>query len=135
MIFLLPPEVAEGASLRGNEYGWSISAFPKALANARSLGFGCLGGQFRFRSPNGTYEMYWLSADATDRRSGETWADYAQRSCSEVLNKFNDLLSKADFAKEAASWGLHAFAVGDLAFVAYFETEASFAELGALRKK
>lgn len=54
---------------------------------------------------------------------------------SEVLDKFNDLVSKTDFAKEAAGWGLLASAVEGLVFVAYFETEASLAELSALRKK
>ena len=133
--FLLPPDIARGASLRGNEYGWQISAFPEALTNARSQGFACLGGQFQFRMPAGIYEMYWLSADSTDRRAGETWADYSQRSCSEVLDKFNDLISKTDFAKEAANWRPHASSIEGLVFVAYFETEASLAELSAARKR
>jgi hypothetical protein len=79
--------------------------------------------------------MYWLNADSSDRRSGETWADYSQRSYSEVLGKFKDLVSRTDFAKEAASWGLHVSAIEDLVFVAYFETEVSLAELATLQKK
>jgi len=131
--FLLPPEVANGASFRGNEYGWQLSAFPEALTQARSRGFACLGGQFQFRLPDSTCEMYWLSADPTDRRLGEGWSDYSERSCSEVLSKFDALVSKTDFAKEAAGWRLEVNAVKDLVFVAYFVTESEFAELSAAR--
>jgi hypothetical protein len=135
MSFLLPPDVANGATLSDNEYGWRVSAFPEALNAAKSHGLVCLGGQFQFRLSGSIYEMYWLNADSTDRRSGETWADYAHRSCSEVLDKFNQLVSKTDFAKEATNWGLHASATEGLVFVACFETEASLAELSAARKR
>ena len=135
MNFLLPPDVARRASLRGNEYGWPISVFPEALIAAKSHGLACLGGQFQFRLSESIYEMYWLSADSTDRRSGETWADYSQRSCAEVLDKFKEFVSKTDFAREAANWRLHASAIDSIVFVAYFETEASLAELSAARKR
>jgi hypothetical protein len=134
MNFLLPPDVASGASLEGNEYGWQVSAFPGAVAAARSHGLACWGGQFQFRLPDGIYEMYWLSADPADRRSDEPWVDYSHRSCSEVLDKFNVLLSKTDFEKEAVGWKLNSSAVEYLVFVAYFETEGSLAELSASRK-
>ncbi len=133
MNFLLPSEIAKGASLRGNEYGWPISAFPEALAKARSLGFACLGGQFQFRSPDSTREMYWLSANSTDRRDHESWLDLSNRSCSEVISKFEDLVSKTDFVKEAANWKLDASATETLVFVAYFESESTFAEISATR--
>lgn len=42
MNLLLLPDIARGASLRGNEYGWQIPAFPEALATASSLGFACV---------------------------------------------------------------------------------------------
>jgi len=125
--FSLPAEIASGACLRGNEYGWPISVFPGALIRARSAGLCCIGGQFQFRLPNGTYEMYWLSADSTDRCDDEPWSDYSNRSCSEVLSKFEDLAAKTDFVKEAASWKLQASALADLVFVAYFESESTFA--------
>jgi hypothetical protein len=131
----LPPDVVNGASLRGNEYGWRVSDFLGALSAAKSHGLACLGGQFQFRLPVGTYEMYWLNADSTDRHNGETWADYSGRSCSEVLDKFNDLVSKTDFAKEASNWGLLSSAVESLVFVAYFETKASLAEVSDARRK
>jgi hypothetical protein len=134
MSVLLPPDVLNRAVLSGNEYGWRVSDFPAALAAAESHGFACLGGQFEFRLSESIYEMYWLNADSTDRRSGETWADYSQRSCSEVLNKFNDLVSKTDFVREALNWGLLPSATEGLVFVAYFENEQSLAELSDTRR-
>ena len=59
MTYELPSDVVEGATLRGNEYGWSISSFPDALSRAEKKGYGCLGGQFQFRLDDGsTCEMY-----------------------------------------------------------------------------
>ena len=45
MVYVLPTEVAQGATLRGNEYGWSLSSFPAALARAEASGYACLGGR------------------------------------------------------------------------------------------
>jgi hypothetical protein len=135
MNFLLPPSIAKGASLRGNEYGWPISAFPEALAEARSLGFACIGGQFQFRLPDSICEMYWLSADPTSRRDDEPWSDFSNRSCLEVMSKFEELFSRTDFVKEAANWKLDASAVETLVFVAYFESESTLAEISATRPK
>jgi hypothetical protein len=131
----LPPEIAKEASFRGNEYGWPIPAFPDALIKARSLGFACLGGQFQFRFPDGTYEMYWLSANSSDRRDGESWSEYANRSCTEVMEKFSQLVPKADFVKEAARWHLDGGALEKLVFVAYFESELTFAEISATHNR
>ncbi|MGA7925849.1 MAG: hypothetical protein WCA20_07620, partial [Candidatus Sulfotelmatobacter sp.] len=86
MVKVLPPQVLQGATLRGNEYGWSVAVFPDALAEAEGRGYACLGGQFQFRLDDGTCEMYWLNADSKDRAHGESWADYCHRSCSEVRN-------------------------------------------------
>jgi hypothetical protein len=124
---LLPIEIVKQASLRGNEYGWPISAFPQALTQARSMGIACIGGQFQFRLPESTCEMYWLNADASDRLPDEAWSDYSNRSCSELLSKFEELVYKTDFVKEAAGWKLHANALETLVFVAYFESESTFA--------
>lgn len=68
--FTLPTEIALGATARGNEYGWTLDAFPQALLKAQALGYACLGGQFQFRLDDGTYEVYWLNADSDDRRQG-----------------------------------------------------------------
>jgi hypothetical protein len=132
--FTLPPEISEGATARGNEYGWTLDAFPQALLKAQVLGFACLGGQFQFRLDDGTYEMYWLNADSTERREAESWAEYATRSCDEVFGRFKAAVASTDFPKEASSWPTLATAMAQgldipkhLVFVAYFVTEAESA--------
>jgi hypothetical protein len=67
----LPPQIAEGARLEANEYGWEPALFPTALANAQALGYACIGGQFQFRRDIGIREMYWLSADCDPRQEAE----------------------------------------------------------------
>jgi hypothetical protein len=105
------------------------------LERARTAGFCCIGGQFQFRLQNGTYEMYWLSADSSERRDAEPWSAYSNRSCLEVLSKFKDLVAKTDFVKEAAGWKLQASDVADLVFVAYFESESTFAANSRTKKQ
>jgi hypothetical protein len=127
----LPQDISQGATLRGNEYGWTVSSFPAALARAEAVGYACLGGQFQFRLDDGTTcEMYWLNAGSTERVPGEEWADYSHRSCSEVLCKFQHLVSAAAFGKEASSWPSVQFdPIKTLVFVASFVTEAELADL------
>src|SRR5438045_1528664 len=93
----LPPEITQGAALRGDEYGWSAASFPEAVEKARALGYACLGGQFQFRLDDVICEMYWLSPDSKDRAPAESWVDYSQRSCSEVLKGFQHLISTTNF--------------------------------------
>jgi len=128
---VLPPDILQGATLRGNEYGSGVSWFPDALARAEAHGYACLGGQFQFRlDDGGTCEMYWLAADSKERAHGESWVDYSHRSCSEVLNKFQHLASVTDFRKEASSWlSGQIDPEKSLVFVAYFITEAELAAL------
>lgn len=127
----LPPDIMEGATVRGHECGWSLSAFPNALARAKVRGYACLGGQFQFRLEDGsTCEMYWLNADSTERMDGESWTDYSRRSCSEVLHKFQHLISHTDFNKETSNWpDVRIDPTNSLVFVAYFLTEAESANL------
>ena len=126
----LPPDVIEGATLRGNEYGWSVFSFPVALDRAKAHGYACLGGQFQFRLVNGsTCEMYWLEADSKERLPGEPWVEYSRRSCSEVKQNFERLVSQKDFTKEASGWSLPPTAAENLVFVAYFVTESDLARL------
>ena len=129
----LPPDVVEGATLRGSEYGWSTISFPAALARAEAHGYACLGGQFQFRLSDGsTCEMYWLSADSKERLPEEQWADYSRRSCSEVKQNFERLMSETDFNKEVSSCNLSSTTTDNLVFVAYFVTESALARLEAL---
>jgi hypothetical protein len=133
--FKLPPQIAEGALLAGNEYGWQVSSFPNALVRAQALGYACIGGQFQFRLDTGIFEMYWLSADSNSRGETESWPSYCQRSCSEVKTGFEKLVSEIDFRKQALEWPAlrEAMAHGldplqTVAFVAYFVDEAEWSE-------
>ena len=140
---LLPAELTQGASLRGEEYGWGIRRFPAALVTAERLGLACLGGQFQFRFDDATYEMYWLSADPGERLAGEIWADYVHRSCSEVAKGFDRLVGATDFPtiiRELPS-DLHDKVMAPefdvtrvLVFVAYFVTEQEFVSLSPAKR-
>ena len=125
----LPPEITQGATSRGNEYGWSISSFPDAMTKAEALGYACSGGQFQFRSSDAICEMYWLSPGSADRLASESLADYSKRSCSEVLKGFQHLVAITDFRKEAAGWPLRIDPIRHLVFVAYFVMETDLADL------
>lgn len=131
--FTLPAEMVYGASVSGNEYGWPPELFPDAARRGESLGYACVGGQFQFRAPVGTCEMYWLSADSTGRHSTEDWSAYCARSGTEVLDKFQQIVSETDFVQEALRWpDLKAEiergfdVLSTLVFVAYFETESEW---------
>ena len=126
----LPPHIAEGATLRGNEYGWTVSSFLSALSRAEEVGYACLGGQFEFRLDDGTTcEMWWLNADSSERTGSETWLDYSRRSCTEVSQGFQRLLRETDFGKEAAGWRVQIDPARNLVFVAYFVCETEWASL------
>jgi hypothetical protein len=129
----LPSAITQGAMSRGKEYGWTVDSFPDALAQAEALGYACLGGQFQFRLSDSTCEMYWLSADSKDRLPGESWADYSRRSCAEVLQGFQHLISSTDFKKEALGWQLQIDPSKYLVFVGYFVTEVDLADLSKRR--
>jgi hypothetical protein len=128
--FELPAVLIQSASISGNEYGWPPALFPDVARRAESLGYACLGGQFQFRAPAGTCEMYWLSADSTDRQTTEDWLAYCARSRSEVLDRFCQIVDQTDFVHESMKWpmlkreaerGLDVLAT--LVFVASFVTE------------
>ena len=57
-------------------------------------------------SDGSTCEMYWLSADSKERLPEEQWADYSRRSCSEVKQNFERLMSETNFNKDASPWNL-----------------------------
>ena len=122
----LPRELIANAMLRGREFSWHLAEFPHVLTKAEELGYACLGGQFQFRTPDATCEMYWLNADSEERKPGEAWPEFVMRSCSEVKERF-DALSKTDFTAEAQRWpavqalsGPSATPLEHLCFVAYF---------------
>jgi len=100
----LPASVLAKALRSGNEYGWPLDAVEETIAAAQSVGLVTIGGQPQFGLQDGTCEMYWLNADATPRRIGESWVDYVRRSADEVVIRFRELVAKTDFAKEANEW-------------------------------
>jgi hypothetical protein len=63
----------------------------------------------------------------------ESWDDYRRRSCSEVREKFGQLISSTDFRKEALAWRLGDTATDHLVFVAYFVTESDLADLATVK--
>ncbi len=136
MIDTLPPEIAGDASFDGAEYGWKILSFPSALAAAERSGFACLGGQLQFRLDASIFEMYWLTADASERLPDELWSDYVRRSCSEVSETFAELVGNVDLQKVVREWPGTQSLVGNgvapsnaLVFVAYFVTEEEYLTL------
>ena len=133
----LHSELAEGAILRDNEYAWELPLFSRALQVAPSLGYACLGGQFWFMLPDNTlYEPFWLEANSKDRAPGESWPEYANRSCSEVQSGFTALMNGTDYIEEARKF--ESFVPVDesgnlrmrVLFSAYFVTEQEFNSLG-----
>jgi hypothetical protein len=60
------------------------------------------------------------------RQEGESWTQYCHRSCSEVMNGFQRVVSATDFMKEASSnWpSVQINPTKSLVFVAYFVTES-----------
>jgi hypothetical protein len=101
---LLPPAILAKASLRGNEYAWPFEAVEDTIIAAQASGLATLGGQVQFRIPDGTCEMYWLDADASDRRDDEPWPEFVSRSARDVLAGFRQKVLSADFLAEARQW-------------------------------
>jgi hypothetical protein len=100
----LPPEILLKASRRGDEYAWRLPDVLEVIAAARALGLATLGGQVQFRTPGGTCELHWLSADAEDRHPGESWEDYVARSADEVSRKVRSLAEVTNFIGEGISF-------------------------------
>ena len=101
---LLPPAILAKATLRGNEYAWPLETVEETILAAQASGLATLGGQAQFRIPDGTCEMYWLDADASGRRDGEPWLQFAARSALEVVAGFRQKVVPADFHAEARQW-------------------------------
>jgi len=125
---ILPDKLTCGATLRDNEYAWSVASFPAALKAAPALGYGCLGGQFQYREDNGSiYELFWLDADASERFPDEVWDSYTVRSCGEVLEGFERRLRETNFREQVQQYSIQDSATTkNLVFNAYFITEVEF---------
>ena len=128
----LPPEILQKASLRGNEYAWPLNDVPEAITVARNCGLATLSGNFQFRIPEGTCDLYWLTVESAPRAEGEPWAEYVARSAEEVLTQFRKLQASSDFTTEGNSFGILSVKQSNgvsldefLCLVLYFEKEAA----------
>jgi hypothetical protein len=97
----LPETILKKAIKSGNEFGWRQTDFIETIETARKLKLGIVGGQVQYVLPDGTCELYWLAYDTTERRPREDWVKYCNRTADETITKFNDLITKTDFEKEA----------------------------------
>ena len=74
---MLPADVKENATLRGQEYAWSPDTFIEILHRTARHGLACAEGQFQFRiADEPTCEMYWMDIDTGGRNSSESWTDF-----------------------------------------------------------
>lgn len=97
----LPSHLTANAIPSGREFGWRREDFPTVLHSAAAEGWACIGGQFQWVLPDGTFEAYWLNADSGPRQSGETWTAYVRRTEKEVSTGYQLLLRTTDFNTEA----------------------------------
>jgi hypothetical protein len=140
----LPDVMLNCADRSTNEEAWKIADFPMILDIATANRLACVGGQFQFRGPIGTAEMYWLNADSTQQLPHEEWYQYVERANREVRDAFVRLCSETDFDSEANGWhhireamesGLITDPKEHLVFVAYFNHEPTNAEQAAPRNR
>ena len=96
----LPHNILQKAIVSGNEYGWRRRDFKATVEKAVEMGLCIIGGQVQFKFPDGTCELYWHRYDTADRKSGENWPEYCQRTKDECLKKFEKLPSDTDLIKE-----------------------------------
>ena len=96
----LPAEILQKAILSGKEYGWKRHDFREVLEKAVKVGLGIIGGQVQFKLPDGTCELYWHKYDTTERKSGENWKEYCQRTKEECLSRFEKLPTDNELIKE-----------------------------------
>ena len=96
----LPENILKIAVRSDNEFGWKQKDVLEVIEAAKKVPMAIIGGQVQYVLPAGTCELYWLSYDATDRKTNERWIDYCNRTANEVSEKFRRLLS-IDIQKEA----------------------------------
>jgi len=70
----------QGIRVAGSEHGWRLQDVEDVVAAAQAARLATIGGQVQYQLPNATCEPYWLSYDASDRRTAELWVDYVERS-------------------------------------------------------
>lgn len=98
---LLPEHILSRASISsGGEHAWKMEDIPEVIAAAREAGLANLGGQPQFRGLFGTAELFWLGFSPVERKPNESWQSYVDRSASETLAAFREIVSSTDFQRE-----------------------------------
>ena len=99
---LLPNDLLEQATLRGNEYAWALDHIPEVIEAAKQANLVSIGGQLQFRFPDGsTCECYWLQVDTYQTVvSSLPWAKRVTRTAESALADFRDLRTSYDFIAE-----------------------------------
>lgn len=98
----LPQDLLVRATLRGNEYAWSIQDIPKVIEAAKDGNLVSIGGQLQFRFPGGgTCECYWVEVDTYQSVPSDLpWAERVARTSEAALADFRELQSRHDFIAE-----------------------------------
>lgn len=139
---LLPDDLLERATLRGNEYAWRVDDIPKVIEAAREANLVSIGGQLQFRfADGGTCDCYWIDVDTSRTVSSSLpWPERVIRAAEAALSDFQELRASYDFLAEGRTAFAHEFETreadgGDLAaamcFVWYVTTPAEEAEIAA----
>src|SRR5688572_4529971 len=134
----LPEKILQKASVRGKEYAWKKEDLIEAILSAKKNRLASIGGQVRFKLPDGCCELYWISFDSDDKIENESWDEYVVRSADEVILKFKKINVEFDLIDE----GYKSFqflkdkvtndgiVLSDyLCFVAYFNDENTYYRL------
>jgi hypothetical protein len=88
----------------GGEHAWRMDDVEDVIAAAREARLACLGGQVQFRFDDGTCAAYWVNYDPADRKLGEAWNDYVDRSANETRDAFQRVCRETDFRQLACDW-------------------------------
>jgi hypothetical protein len=96
---LLPHDLLERATLRGNEYAWPPEDIPKVIEAAKKANLVNIGGQLQFRFPEGgTCECYWVQVDTYQTVPPNLpWAERVARTAEAALADLHELQSRCDF--------------------------------------
>lgn len=99
---LLPHDLLECATLRGNEYAWRLDDIPRVIKAAREANLVSIGGQLQFRFPEGgTCECYRVEVDTYPTvPSNLPWAERVTRTADAALADFRELQTRWDFMAE-----------------------------------
>ena len=99
---LLPCDLQNRASLRGNEYAWRVEDIPEVIDATEAANLASVGGQLQFRLPDGsTCECYWVEVDAVrDLPDDLSWSDRVRATASAARRRFDELKQHFDFIGE-----------------------------------